>query len=461
MHKEENITTNRRIETGAGKGLQHQLTRRRLLRGAAGLGASWLALGVASPSLAGPGQWRPPITADQHRAEVATAWFRLVLQLAPTTPGLSVLPVGRAFGYLGVTLYEALVGGILGAESFAGRLNELSPVPGHANRAYHWPSVANSALATSMRELFRMTTDENKAIIDELERSQAERLAAQLPPGIAAKSVARGRKVADHIMSWATTDGGHDGHLTNFPLDYTPPAGPGLWVPTPPGFQGAYQPYWGSNRPIALPSVDDDDPGPPPDFSTDPASAFYGAELEVYQTVNALTDEQLAIALHWANPHTHHLSLVTQAVEAQHADLARAAEAFAKGGIAVYDAQVACWHMKFRYNMIRPISYIQEHIDASWGNPLPVTTPPHPDYTAAHPVVTRSMVQVVYDLFGDFPFTDHTWAAIGLPPRSYNSWFALAEENGISRLYGGIHSRPAIEAGLEQGRRIGERVSAL
>jgi hypothetical protein len=36
-----------------------------------------------------------------------------------------------------------------------------------------------------------------------------------------------------------------------------------------------------------------------------------------------------------------------------------------------------------------------------------------------------------------------------------------AEEAAVSRLYGGIHFRAAIEHGLEQGVCIGERVTAL
>lgn len=67
----------------------------------------------------------------------------------------------------------------------------------------------------------------------------------------------------------------------------------------------------------------------------------------------------------------------------------------------------------------------------------------------------------MFDQFGDFTFTDHTWDAVPLPPRTYDTWFGLAEENGISRLYGGIHTRPAIEVGWDQGEAIGLAVSAV
>jgi hypothetical protein len=69
--------------------------------------------------------------------------------------------------------------------------------------------------------------------------------------------------------------------------------------------------------------------------------------------------------------------------------------------------------------------------------------------------------QVLTSLFGQLAFTDHTHDARGLPPRSFSSFAAAAEEAAISRLYGGIHFRAAIERGLEQGACIGKHVTAL
>jgi hypothetical protein len=154
--------------------------------------------------------------------------------------------------------------------------------------------------------------------------------------------------------------------------------------------------------------------------------------------------------------------LVIQLVETLSLDLATAAEVYAKAGMAIADAGIACQYTKYLYNLLRPVSYVQQHIDAGWGNPLPIPTPPHPEYTSAHAVTSQALAQVLYDAVGDVPFTDmHTHDASGLPPRSYTSWFDLAAEAGISRLYGGIHFRSAMERGFEQGDRIGEAISAI
>jgi hypothetical protein len=130
----------------------------------------------------------------------------------------------------------------------------------------------------------------------------------------------------------------------------------------------------------------------------------------------------------------------------------------------VADAFICCWQTKYRYHLVRPISYIQAHIGPAWGigeRALPVMTPPFPEYTSGHSVQAAAFAQVLFDLFGDFPFTDHTHDARGLPPRSFTSWFGMAEETAISRLYGGIHFRSLIERGIEQGQQIGKQVSAL
>jgi hypothetical protein len=413
----------------------------------------------------------PNLPVAGYGAGIATVWFRLILQLVQQTPGFSPPVASRAFGYLGVALYEALVPGMPGSRSLAGQLNDLTALPPPHDAAYHWPSVANAALAAGARSLFPTTSEANRAAIDALEAGFASNLARRLPPGIEQRARKRGQTVAAHVFAWSKADGGHEGYLTNFPTSYTPPVGPGLWIPTPPGFQAPLQPYWGQNRPFVLSSGADFDPGPPPVFSTDPGSAFYREAMEVYDAVEHLTEQQRAIALFWADnpgqtatPAGHSLSILTQVLDERGADLAVAAEAYAKAGMAVADAFISCWHSKYRYHLMRPISYIQQHIDAGWGvgeRALPVVTPPFPEYTSGHSVQTAAFAQVLFDLFGDFPFTDHTHDERGLAPRSFSSCFAMAEETAISRLYGGIHFRAAIEQGLEQGKQIGRQVSAL
>src|SRR5687767_11199096 len=127
--------------------------------------------------------------------------------------------------------------------------------------------------------------------------------------------------------------------------------------------------------------------------------------------------------------------------------------------MAVFDAFIACWHQKYVYNLLRPVTYLRRLVDPTWM-PL-LVTPPFPEYTSGHSVQSAAAAQVLTDLFGDLAFTDHTHDARGLPPRSFRSFMEAAQEAAIARLYGGIHFRAAVERGIQQGICIGKRVTAL
>lgn len=416
---------------------------------------------------------------SKYDATVAVAWFDLQLRLVQNTPGFTPPVASRSFGYSGVALYEALVPGMSDRRSLVGQLNGLTSLPQpESGTTYHWPSVASSAMATITRHMFGNATDASKASIDSLAQHFEAALAAEAGQEVHARSVEYGRSVADAVYEWSKTDGGHQAYLNNFPTDYTPPVGPGMWVPTPRRSGAplrALQPYWGQVRPFVLPKGNPNlgiDPGPPPAFSTDTASDFYKEAMEVYGVVRTLTPEQNEIALYWADdpgatctPPGHSVSILCQCIKAQNNKLDAAAEAYARMGIAVADAFIACWESKYRYNLLRPISYINQYIDPNWNTPVitdPVETPPFPEYTSGHSVQSGAAAEVLEGLYGrSFAFTDHTHDGIGMEPRSFGSFDEFAQEAAISRLYGGIHYRAAIERGVTQGRKIGQKVNGL
>jgi hypothetical protein len=326
--------------------------------------------------------------------------------------------------------------------------------------------VANAATASVLRDLFPTAPVDLRARLDALEAGFAARFSASAAPGIFRRSVDRGREVAAAVFDWSKRDGGHEGFLRNSSSSYVPPSGSGRWVPTPPAYLPALQPFWGSNRTFAAPSGANPSIGAHTYYSEDPGSRFAAEAMEVYEVAGSLSDEQRAIALFWADdpgatstPPGHSISILTQVLRAERSSLAFAAEAYAKIGIAVADAFICCWHAKYAANLLRPITYVREHIDPAW-TPL-VTTPPFPEHPSGHSVQSAAAAHVLTDLFGTASFTDRTHDARGLAPRSFGSFVEAADEAAISRLYGGIHFRPAIELGLDQGRSIGEMVGAL
>jgi len=118
------------------------------------------------------------------------------------------------------------------------------------------------------------------------------------------------------------------------------------------------------------------------------------------------------------------------------------------------DAFISCWDEKYRSNRIRPETAINRHINPRW-QPL-LQTPPFPEYTSGHSVISTAVAELLTYLIGpDFAFTDTTEVIFDLPERSFTSFRQAAGEAAISRLYGGIHYRDAIENGQEQGKSIG------
>lgn len=397
-------------------------------------------------------------------AQVATAWFDLAYRLVRDEK-LAPPQAARLFGYAGVTLWEAVAPGAAGAASLAGQLNELDPLPQpDPQAAYYWPAVANSALATLFSTLQGGASGSTLRAIADLEKQFADQFRATIPPDVWQRSAAQGERIGLAIFDWAQADG--FAYLNN--CAYTAPSAPGLWEPTPPGLAAPLQPCWGQMRPFVLRERSDEcQPSQAPVYSEATDSQFYLEAREVYQTVNKLTPEQQEIARFWSDdpgksgtPPGHSLSVLTQIVQETNLPLDKAAEAYARLGIALADSFISCWQTKFAANIPRPITYIQKVIDPKWTSLL--TTPPFPEYTSGHSVQASAAAAVLTALFReDYALVDFTNDAMGYAPRSFASFAAMADEAAISRLYGGIHYRSAIEAGQVQGRCIGERVNAL
>ena len=405
--------------------------------------------------------------------ELAIAWFDLSLELVTKTPGFTPPVASRAFGYLGVTLYETVQPGMDSHRSLVGQLNGLYRLPRTYDWAeYHWPSAANAALASMTRLLFATAAEEQQQAIEALELRFATLYQNEVDATSYRRSVAWGLTMADAIFSWSMNDGGHEGHLRNFSDGYLAPVGDNLWVPTPPKFSAALQPYWGENRPFVLISNNACPSAPPPTYSEEQESTFYEQAREVYEVVQAADPTQVEIARFWADdpgktatPPGHWISILNQVLEQEAATLTLASESYAQVGIAVADSFITCWQTKYLYNVPRPITYIQRVIDPTWNTPVvedPVITPPFPEYTSGHSVQSAAAATVLSALFGDdYEFTDNTHASLGYAPRTFASFNDAAQEAAISRLYGGIHYRAAIENGIEQGKCVGNRVLEL
>ncbi len=132
---------------------------------------------------------------------------------------------------------------------------------------------------------------------------------------------------------------------------------------------------------------------------------------------------------------------------------------YTKTSIAIADAFISCWDEKYRSNLVRPETLINEHFNDSW-QPI-LQTPPFPEYVSGHSVVSGAASEALTSIFGDgFSFVDDTELPYGLPVRSFTSFRNAAKEAAVSRLYGGIHYRAAVDNGLVQGKNLGRFINA-
>jgi hypothetical protein len=399
---------------------------------------------------------------------VVQRWYRLILELVRHTPTYSPPVASRAFGYIGVTMYEVAVASGAGLQSFGGRLRDLPPLPA-ATGPVDAGVALHAALAVSVRALFANTGPTGQRAIQAMDDKGAVRQSAGVDPGLVARSVAYGQVVAAHVLAWADADGGAVIESMGFPADYALGATPASWVPTS---QVALQqtpllPGWGKNRPFAMPGAASCALPPPPAYSEDAGSPFFAEAQEVYDTAKHLTDDQKRIARFWADdamlsptPPGHWIGIALRLLEGRGADLVEHADVLARLGIAVADAFIACWATKYDYDLLRPVTYIRRFIDPKF-EPL-LNTPPFPEYPSGHSTQSAAAAVVLTAIWGEgFAFDDDTHADDGLPARSFPSFQAAAEEAAISRLYGGIHFRAAITRGMEQGRCVGAHAAGL
>ena len=282
-----------------------------------------------------------------------------------------------------------------------------------------------------------------------------------------------GQIIATHVLEYASTDNYKETRGTK---KYTVTNEPGRWIPTPPAYMDAIEPSWSSIRTMVMDTPDQFKPVPPTPFSMEKGSEFYVQVNEIYNMVNNLDDEQVEIAQFWdcnpfatkvrghfmfavkkITPGGHWMGIAGIASDSENYNFAKTAQTYAMTSVALFDSFISSWDEKFRSNLIRPETVINRHIDPEW-KPL-LQTPPFPEYTSGHSVISRAAAEVLTHIFGDsFYFEDTTELDYGLPVRNFTSFYQASEEAAISRLYGGIHYRMAAEYGIKQGSNVGKLV---
>lgn len=377
----------------------------------------------------------------------------------------------RIYAYSAIAAYEALAPGYPQYRSLAGQLNGLTPVPQpEAGKEYCYPLASVNALLIVGKQLVF-----SEGSMEELQEQVFKDFQnMNMPKDVYDRSMAYGEAVAKHILTWSKSDNyAQTRSASKFTITVDDPS---RWRPTPPAYGDALEPHWMEIRTWVLDSAGQFLADPPVKFSKEKGSDFYNQAVEVQEFVNAKRDSEVATAWYWddnpfamevsghiafakkkISPGGHWMNITATACRKSNADIMKSAECYALVSVALADGFISSWFSKFKYNLIRPESYINEYIDPEW-RPL-IQTPPFPEHTSAHSTISSAAATILTHIYGDnFSFTDSTETEFGIDPRTFPSFRAASEQVGQSRLYGGIHYKQGNQAGLRNGKVIGDYI---
>jgi PAP2 superfamily len=275
-----------------------------------------------------------------------------------------------------------------------------------------------------------------------------------------------GKAIGDSMITLRSMDG------AGKTVVYTPETTPGKWRPTAPEFKSAALPQWKDLTCFTMTSASQFRPAAPPALT----SRKYAKDINQVKALGRKnsrqrTADETESARFWADeagsytPPGHWNQLVEKVAASSADNLLNQARTFALLNISLADAGVTAWDAKYTYSAWRPIDAVQNadtdgnratKAQKGW-QPL-LNTPNHPDYVSGHSTFSGAAAQVLTQIYGKkFGFTTNSVGLAGVE-RSYKSFNAAADEAGMSRVYGGIHTMSANEAGLASGRALGRYV---
>lgn len=293
--------------------------------------------------------------------------------------------------------------------------------------------------------------------------------------------VALGRRIANRVLAARANDN------SNLVVEYPFGNRPGDWVLTEPGVNPLpVGPHYAMIKPWVLARASQFRPSGPGGFARLDRLLKSRLYAEQFDEVKRLgrrdsserTTEQTEIAWFWAmdRPGTchppGHLLLITQEVcEQQNVKFADKARLYALVSVAMADTAIAVWDRKFGtgIDLWRPVTAIKNadldnnamtEKDETW-EPLLEFSPPFPAYPSGHAAFGAAHAAVMARFFGrdDVQFTCGTDEPIVIDVRrTFNSFSEAARENGISRVYLGVHYRFDADASFSLGTTIGNYI---
>ena len=376
----------------------------------------------------------------------------------------------RIYVYPNIAFYECIRREDPALPSLAGKFNGLKNIPAPPGNGKTDPFISAcisfSYVAQALVGSEYKFDDWRKAFSDSLFQHSSD-------TSLARSSMIYGHRVADSIIAWTKKDN----YLKSRGLyRYVLQKSPGSWQPTPLDYAQGLEPHWNTIRPLAMSNASQFSPKEKLVYSGNKNSMFYKTMMEVYNIGKNLDTVRKATALYWddnpnvainighlsyfvhkISPAGHWLMIAQQACIEKNIPVSKAAQVYTLEAAAMFDAFISCWDEKYRTSLIRPITIINRLVDKNW-QPY-IQTPPFPEFTSGHSVVSNAAAIVLTTLLGEnYVFTDKTEIPFGQGTRTFNSFFEAAHESTMSRVYGGIHYPETARISIEQGKNIGRHV---
>ena len=385
------------------------------------------------------------------------------------TDNFSPIVSSRIYVYPNIAFYECIRNDDPELSSLTGKLNGLNKLPAPPANG----KIDNFIAACISFSHVAQTLVGSEYKFSDWRKTFADSLFLHTDSVIAQKSILFGRTIADSIIAWTK----RDNYLKSRGLTrYVYSTAPGAWQPTPLDYAQALEPYWNIIRPMTLKSASQFSPKEKLVYSKSKTSMFYKTVMETYNIGKNLDTAQKATALYWddnpnvsvnighlnyfihkVSPGGHWVLIGQQACIQKNIPVTKAAQVYALTTIALFDAFISCWDEKFKGNLIRPITIINRLIDKNW-TPY-IQTPPFPEFTSGHSVVSDAAAVVLTGLLGEnFEFTDEIEIQFGNNARHFKSFLDAAYESTWSRVYGGIHYPETARISIIQGKEIGNHV---
>ena len=398
--------------------------------------------------------------ATEFDNKMAIAWMDLLCDQV-RAQRVGPPPAARAMGYLGVAMYQSVVAGIPDGHSLEGQLKDFTNLPKPDNNMeYDWPTVMNNAAYIVCDQgLSRHIGPNTQNLVNLHAKMNHLRDSILGNADVFNRSKEYGDMLGNAVVDYMKTDQydyTRENNIYESPSRGGDPSHPEYWEPTDYN-QSAFEPYWGTLRPLGLDTTKLCLMMPSIPFSMDSSSEFCKYCEKLYGIDTSFTEDQRITALYWADdavetftPPGHWMKIAKQQMRRNNYNLAQAAELYAYLGMSQYNAGIAVWKLKYQTNLLRPKTYINEILKKDVWEPY-IETPPFPEYPSGHSGFSGAAAKVLTTYFGDAEFIDSTNMVIGLNPRPFKSFDAAAEEAAWSRMYGGIH----YEAAIKDGKLIG------